>query len=82
MLTFLAICARKRVVVDAYEDDAVGFLEKNAAGKLAMTRVELHPRVRFAAGSEPSAEALAALHHTAHEHCFIAQSVSTAVTVV
>lgn len=81
MLTFLAICARKRLVVDAYEDQAVGHLEKNESGKLSMTRVELHPKVRFAPGTEVSAETLAALHQTAHENCFIAQSVKTVVAV-
>lgn len=81
MLTFLAICARKRLVVDAYDDDAVGHLERNGAGKMAVTRVELRPVVRFAAGTEVSTETLAALHHAAHENCFIAQSVSTVVTV-
>ncbi len=81
MLTFLAICARKRLVVDAYEDDAVGHIERNGAGRMAVTRVELRPRVRFAPGTEVGAAALAALHHSAHENCFIAQSVSTVVTV-
>ncbi|TBR21832.1 OsmC family peroxiredoxin, partial [bacterium] len=38
MLTFLAIASRKRLVVDSYEDAAVGILEKNAAGRLAVTR--------------------------------------------
>lgn len=79
MLTFLAIAARKKLVVDAYEDDASGFLEKNADGKLAMTRVTLRPRVRFA--SEVSAEQLDKMHHVAHENCFIALSVVTEVTV-
>ncbi len=81
MLTFLAIAARKRLVVDAYEDTAEGFLEKNAAGRLAVTRVILRPKVRFAEGTDVSAEALAALHESSHTHCFIAQSVKTAVTV-
>ena len=48
MLSFLAIASRKRLVVDSYEDDATGFLEKNQAGKLAVTRVVLRPRVAFA----------------------------------
>src|SRR5258705_186844 len=47
MLTFLAIAARRRFVVDRYDDDAVGHMEKNADGKLAITRVELRPRVVF-----------------------------------
>ena len=40
MLTFLAIAARKRLVVERYEDAAVGLMEKNDAGKLAVTRVD------------------------------------------
>jgi len=80
MLTFLAIASRKRLVVDAYEDDAVGFLEKNAAGKLAVARVVLRPRVRFA-DAPPAAEAIADLHERAHRECFIANSVRTEVAV-
>ena len=80
MLTFLAIASRKRLVVDTYEDDATGFLEKNAAGKLAVTRVVLRPRVAFA-GAAPSAEAVADLHERAHRDCFIANSVRTDVSV-
>jgi organic hydroperoxide reductase OsmC/OhrA len=79
MLTFLAIAARKRLVVEAYEDDAVGWLEKNADGRLAMTRVVLRPRVRFA--GEVSAEQLAKMHDKAHENCFIALSVKSDVTI-
>ena len=80
MLTFLALAARKRFVVDRYEDEAVGVLEKNEAGKLAITRVTLRPRVEFG-GEPPSAEALERLHHQAHEHCFIANSVRTRIDV-
>jgi organic hydroperoxide reductase OsmC/OhrA len=81
MLTFLAIAARKRLVVDAYEDTAEGFLEKNEDGRLAVTRVILRPKIRFAEGTDVSAETLAALHESSHTHCFIAQSVRTTVTV-
>src|ERR1700761_3127732 len=49
MLTFLAICARKRLTVDSYEDAAVGYLEKREDGKLWMSRVILAPRIRFGA---------------------------------
>ena len=80
MLTFLAIAARKRFVVDAYEDDAVGFLEKNGAGALAVTRVLLRPRIAFA-GDGPAPEVLEKMHHLAHETCFIANSVRTDVRV-
>jgi organic hydroperoxide reductase OsmC/OhrA len=50
MLTFLAIAARKHLVVERYEDDAVGTLDKNAEGRLAVTKVVLHPRVTFDPG--------------------------------
>ena len=81
MLTFLAICARKRLTLDSYEDDAVGVLEKGENGKLWMTRVTLKPRVRFAPGTEVDAAMRAEIHHKSHEECFIANSVKTDVAV-
>ena len=80
MLTFLAIAAKRRFVVDRYEDAATGFMEKNDAGKLAVTRVTLRPAIQFAEKS-PSADELARLHELAHESCFIANSVRTEITV-
>ena len=81
MLTFLAIAARKRLVVDGYRDEAVGHMEKNEDGRLAITRVVLRPRIEFAGDGAPSADVLEKMHHQAHEHCFIANSVRTEVTV-
>jgi len=81
MLTFLAICARKRLVVDSYEDDADGRLEKGSNGRLWMAHVTLRPRVRFAAGTSVDAAVLAEIHHKSHEECFIANSVNTEVAV-
>jgi organic hydroperoxide reductase OsmC/OhrA len=82
MLTFLALASRRRFVVDAYEDDAMGHMEKNSDGKLAITRVELHPRVTFSGEKRPTAEELAHLHELSHRECFIANSVKTEVSVV
>ncbi len=81
MLSLLAICARKRLSVDSYEDDAVGILEKGVNGKLQITRVTLRPHVVFTPGTQMDAKTLAEIHHRAHEECFIANSVTTAVTV-
>lgn len=75
MLTFLALCARKRLTVTAYRDQAVGVLEKNHSGKLAITRVKLSPVVSFA-DSSPDQETFNALHERAHAECFIANSVT------
>jgi organic hydroperoxide reductase OsmC/OhrA len=81
MLTFLALCARKRLVVDSYDDDAVGVMEKGSDGKLWVSRVTLRPRIRFAAGTSVEPAALAEIHHRAHGECFIANSVKTDVSV-
>jgi organic hydroperoxide reductase OsmC/OhrA len=80
MLTFLAIAARRRFVLESYEDEATGVLEKNDAGRLAITRVTLRPRTVFS-GKAPSEDELEKLHHLAHEQCFIANSVKTDVRV-
>ncbi len=82
MLTFLAICARKRLTLDAYDDDASGRLEKADGGRFWMARVTLRPLVRFALGIAVDAELLAAIHHQAHADCFIANSVKTEVLVL
>jgi len=81
MLTFLALAARKRFVVESYKDDAVGVMEKNADGKLAVTRVVLRPRIAWSGERIPDAAAVDRMHHQSHEHCFIANSVRTEVVV-
>jgi organic hydroperoxide reductase OsmC/OhrA len=58
-----------------------GHLEKNADGKLAITRVELRRKITWGDGRKPSAEELDKMHHAAHENCFIANSVKTEVRV-
>jgi organic hydroperoxide reductase OsmC/OhrA len=81
MLSFLAIAAKKKVTVDSYQDDAVGFLEndssKQGGGKWWLARVILRPKVT----SSADAATLAEIHHLAHQACFIANSVKTDVTV-
>jgi organic hydroperoxide reductase OsmC/OhrA len=81
MLTLLAIAAKKGWVVDAYDDEAAGALEKNADGRLAVTRVVLRPRIAFADGAAPDADALRRLHEQAHANCFIANSVRCEITI-
>ena len=79
MLWFLSLAAKKGLLVDSYQDKAMGWMEKNAAGKLAMTKVVLYPSVRFSGTRVPSHAEIEALHHQAHEECFIASSVRTDV---
>ena len=78
MLFFLALAQRQNIVVDRYTDEAVGYLEKNGEGRMAMTRVILRPECEYAAET-PDAATLEALHHKAHELCFIANSVTSEI---
>jgi organic hydroperoxide reductase OsmC/OhrA len=80
MLSFLAICAKKKLAVKSYRDDARGFLEDDG-GKLWITRVILQPQVVFSAEPPPAREQIDHIHHLAHEACFIANSVKTDVRV-
>lgn len=78
LLWFLSLAAKAGWRVDHYVDDATGTMARNAEGRVAMTQVTLRPRVGFA-GAAPSRAELEALHHRAHEECFIANSVKTEV---
>jgi len=75
MLTFLHLAALAGQRVDSYDDTALGVMTKNAAGRLWVSQVTLRPRVVWTGSS---AEELA-LHHAAHDECFIANSVKTDV---
>ncbi|SME99277.1 OsmC family protein [Pseudogulbenkiania subflava] len=79
MLWFLSIAAKRKFCVDRYFDAAVGVMEKNVAGKMAMTVVTLRPEVTFSGERVPTRQELDAMHHEAHEECFIANSVKTEV---
>ncbi|NKB87500.1 MAG: OsmC family peroxiredoxin [Acidobacteria bacterium] len=81
MLFFLSIAGKKRFVVDEYVDDAIGVMEEDDRGKVAMTRVTLCPDVTFSGERRPSAADVERIHHLAHESCFIANSVRTAVAI-
>jgi organic hydroperoxide reductase OsmC/OhrA len=81
MLWFLGLAAVRKFRVDSYVDQAEGELEKNAEGRMAITRVTLRPTVHFSGEPQPTREELQRLHHEAHEKCFIANSVKTEVRV-
>jgi len=75
MLWFLHLACREKWIVERYVDTAVGVLEKTW-----VSRVTLRPKVTFS-GKAPSANELHALHHAAHEKCYIANSVKTEVRI-
>ena len=81
MLFYLHFAQRAGYVVDDYRDDAEGVMARNADGRMAITRIILRPSVRYA-GAAPDATTEAALHHEAHEACFIANSITAEIETV
>ena len=79
MLFFLDFARRAGVIVTSYEDEADGEMAKGSDGKVRITRITLRPRIVFAGA--PDQAVIDELHHKAHEACFIANSVTTEVTV-
>lgn len=82
MLFFLDFAAKAGFVVDKYEDAAVGVMTKNEHGKLFVSKITLGPAISFSGSKQPSAQELDALHHHAHEECYVANSVRAEVVVV
>ncbi len=80
MLWFLHLARDSGLDVAAYRDEARGTMGKDEQGRMAVTRIVLRPEIEFG-GEAPGAEALARLHHEAHEKCFIANSLRTEIVV-
>jgi organic hydroperoxide reductase OsmC/OhrA len=79
LLWFLSLAASAGYVVDDYADDASGLMARNAEGRQAITQIVLRPAARFGGERRPTREQLDALHHEAHERCYIANSVKSEV---
>jgi organic hydroperoxide reductase OsmC/OhrA len=81
MLTFLHLAAKAGFQVDGYEDEAVGQVTKNEKGVPWVSLVKLNPRIVYGGEKLPAPADEERLHHLAHEHCYIANSVKTEVLV-
>lgn len=81
MLFFLHFAAKGGWVVEHYEDQAFGLMGKNDEGKTAITLITLRPQIQFQEGTVITEDQLKQLHHRAHEHCFIANSLQSEVIV-
>ena len=80
MLSFLWVASRKGFTVELYEDDAVGEMTKNEAGKEWISKITLDPTIVWI-GEAPTEEQLAELHREAHELCYIANSIKSEIVV-
>jgi organic hydroperoxide reductase OsmC/OhrA len=81
MLSFIYLAWKAKFQVDTYEDEAVGVMSKNEKGVPWVSAVTLHPKIAFGGAKQPTSVELEALHHEAHEQCFIAASIKTQVSV-
>ncbi|SDT92135.1 OsmC family protein [Stappia sp. ES.058] len=81
MLWFLDLARRDGLEVESYTDRADGTMDRIAPGKMAVTHVALRPEVVFSGDVLPDADRLDALHHKAHEACFIANSVTSEIVI-
>jgi organic hydroperoxide reductase OsmC/OhrA len=81
MLTYLYLASRKGFAISQYEDHATGVVTKNEKGIPWVSVVTLRPRISYSGAKSPTPEEEEALHHAAHEQCFIANSVKTEIKV-
>ena len=80
MLFFIDLARRRGLTIENYLDEAEGLLEKRPDGRLAMTKVTLRPRMHWSKDA-PAEAVIQEIHHQAHEACFIANSVTTEITI-
>jgi organic hydroperoxide reductase OsmC/OhrA len=80
MLTFLHKARLAGFVATRYADEAEGVMAEIAPGRMAVTQVTLRPAIAWE-GREPTEDELDRLHHEAHEACFIANSVTTEISI-
>ena len=81
MLWFLDIAAKQKFVVESCTDAAVGTMEHNQEGKLAMTKVILRPQICFAVDNLPTDVQIQAIHEEAHHCCYLANSVKAEIII-
>lgn len=81
MLWFLSLAAAEGYVVDSYSDAAQAQMGPVGFGRQGITDIVLRPQVVFSGARQPDAGAFEALHRVAHERCYIANSLRSAVRV-
>ncbi|MFG6447443.1 OsmC family protein [Roseateles sp. BYS180W] len=81
MLWFLSLAAEAGWVVERYHDAAQGQMGRNAQGQLVVSLVTLRPLVNFSGPRQPTPQDIQALHHRAHQACFIANSVKSELRI-
>lgn len=81
MLFFLAIADFQGYQVESYQDNPVGYLERNDKKGMEVTRIELSPRIIFGGDKIPDQKTISRIHDKAHSSCFIRNSITSEVTI-
>jgi organic hydroperoxide reductase OsmC/OhrA len=81
MLTWLHIAFGMEIEVERYIDRAHGVLSELEGGDCWISEVILTPKITLKAGLQMTPEGMAHLHEHAQQHCYIARSIKTKVTV-
>jgi organic hydroperoxide reductase OsmC/OhrA len=78
MLSFLYLASKARIDVVGYEDHAVALMPEDER-PVRITEITLRPRIQVS--GDASEERIRKLVHTAHEHCFIANSLNCSMKI-
>jgi organic hydroperoxide reductase OsmC/OhrA len=78
MLWFLHLAAKARIDVVEYDDSATALMPTDEQ-PVRITEITLRPRI--VVSGEASEERVHNLAHTAHEHCFVANSLTAQMTL-
>jgi organic hydroperoxide reductase OsmC/OhrA len=78
MLWFLHLAAKARIDVVAYEDEALALMPEHVE-PVRITEITLRPRITVT--GDASEERIHKLVHSAHDYCFIANSLNSAMSI-
>jgi len=79
MLWYLHLCADNGIIVKTYVDNPQGIMQTFANGSGNFSEITLHPVVEVTEAA--MVETAIDLHHSAHQMCFLANSVNFEVFV-
>ncbi len=81
MQTFLMLAAKKRLQVESYQNTVTAEAVQREDGKFWVSHIQLAPLAKFVGEKQPDEATVLAMHEKAHQHCFIANSIKSEITV-
>jgi organic hydroperoxide reductase OsmC/OhrA len=78
MLWFLHLAAKARIDVVGYDDEAVALMPEDVE-PVRITEITLRPRISVT--GDASEERIHKLVHSAHDYCYVANSLNSAMSI-